>query len=144
MQSPKLLDQLREALRYKHYSIRTEKTYVYWAGLLIRFDGLKHPKDMGGVEVTAFLTCLTNGRQVGFSTHKQALSALLFLYRVVLKAELPWMGDMERPKARERVPTVLTRAEVAALLAVMDGQGGQYSRVCPTTRRALCHRLQKN
>lgn len=142
LQSPKLLDQLREALRYKHYSIRTEKTYVYWARLFIRFHGLKHPKDMGGVEVTAFLTWLTNERQVAVSTHKQALSALLFLYRAVLKVELPWMGEMERPKARERVPTVLTRAEVGALLAVMEGQEAVLARLLYGTGLRLMEGLR--
>ena len=92
LQSPKLLDPLREALRYKLYSIRTEKVYVYWARLFIRFHGLKDPKDMGGADVMAIFTWLTNERKVAVSTHKQALSALLFLYRVVLKVELPWMG----------------------------------------------------
>jgi len=129
LHSPKLLDQLREAIRYKHYSIRTEETYVYWARLFIRFHGLKHPKDMGGAEVSAFLIWLTNERQVAVSTHKQALSALLFLYRVVLKIELPWMGEMERPKTKVRVPTVLTRSEVSALLAVMEGQEAILARL---------------
>ena len=142
LQSPKLLDQLREALRYKHYSIRTEQVYVYWARLFIRFHGLKHPKDMGGAEVTAFLTWLTNERQVAVSTHKQALSALLFLYRVVLKVELPWMGEMERPKARKRVPTVLTRVEVGTLFSVMDGQEAVLARLLYGTGLRLLEGLR--
>ena len=142
LQSPKLLDPLREALRYKHYSIRTEQVYVYWARLFIRFHGLKHPKDMGGAEVTAFLTWLTNERQVAVSTHKQALSALLFLYRVVLKVELPWMGEMERPKARKRVPTVLTRVEVGALFSVMDGQEAVLARLLYGTGLRLLEGLR--
>jgi hypothetical protein len=87
--SVRLLDQLRERIRYKHYSIRTEESYVYWVRHFIRFSGLRHPKEMGGKEVTAFLSWLAAERLVAPSTHKQALSALLFLYREVLEVELP-------------------------------------------------------
>lgn len=79
LKSVHLLDQVRERIRYKHYSIRTEESYVYWVRGFIRFHQLKHPKDMGSAEVTAFLSWLAAERGVAPSTHKQALSALLFL-----------------------------------------------------------------
>jgi integron integrase len=121
LQSPRLLDQVRECIRYKHYSLRTEQAYVYWVRAFVRFHRLKHPREMGGTEVTAFLSWLTTHRQVSVSTHQQALSALLFLYRAVLGQDLPWMSEIVRPKQRERVPSVLTLDEVGALLAAMDG-----------------------
>jgi site-specific recombinase XerD len=111
----RLLDQVRERIRYKHYSIRTEESYVYWVRGFIRFHQLKHPKDMGSAEVTAFLSWLAAERGVAPSTHKQALSALLFLYREVLEIDLPWMNEILRPKDRVRVPTVLSVGEVARL-----------------------------
>jgi integron integrase len=106
--SSRLLDQVRERLRYKHYSIRTETSYVQWIRRFIHFNGLRHPRDMGAPEVAP-------------STHRQALSAILFLYREVLEADLPWMDDMLRPKVRQRVPVVLSESEVARLLASMEG-----------------------
>lgn len=90
---PRLLDQLRGRLRYRHYSLSTEKLYVYWARFFIRFHGLRHPRGMGGPEIEAFLTHLANERQVSPSTHKQALSAILFLYKEVLGQDLPWMQE---------------------------------------------------
>src|SRR5688572_23551795 len=99
LKSARLLDRLRERIRFLHYSIRTEQVYVYWVRSLIRFHGLKHPATLGGPEVEAFLSWLPNDRKVAPSTHKQALSALLFLYSKVLGAELPWMTEMGRPKS---------------------------------------------
>lgn len=87
--APRLLDQLRERIRYLHYSRSTEDIYVYWCRSFIRFHGLRHPRDMGGPEVEAFLTWLADERRVGSATHKQALAALLFLYTKVLDVELP-------------------------------------------------------
>lgn len=95
---PKLLDQVRRCIRNKHYSLRTEEAYVYWIRWYIRFHGLKHPIDMGAAEIKTFLSYLTNERQVSISTHKQALSALLFLYKQVLEIDLPWMEGIYRPK----------------------------------------------
>jgi hypothetical protein len=89
--SVRLLDQLRERLRYLHYSLRTEKNYVYWVRWFVRWHGVRHPREMGGKEVEAFLSMLANERKVAPSTHRQALSALLFLYKEVLDLELPWM-----------------------------------------------------
>jgi integron integrase len=115
-----LLDQLRERIRYAHYSLRTEKTYVYWARFFIRFHRLKHPKEMGAAEVQAFLSFLANDRKVSPSTHRQALAAILYLYKEVLDIQLPWMDEIGRPKHRIHIPVVLSRMEVAALLQAVD------------------------
>lgn len=122
LKSTRLLDQLRERIRYLHYSISTEKTYVYWVRLFIRWHKLRHPGDMGKTEVESFLMWLANDRRVSAATHRQALSAILFLYKEVLGAELPWLDEIGRPKARERLPTVLSRTEVEQILSVMDGE----------------------
>jgi hypothetical protein len=94
LRAVKLLDQVRERIRYLHYSLRTEDVYVCWIRLFIRFHKLRHPRDLGGPEVEAFLTWLANARQVAPSTHKQALAALLFLYNKVLGLDLPWLKDI--------------------------------------------------
>ena len=90
LRSARLLDQLRERIRYLHYSLQTEKAYLYWARFFIRWHGrngaMRHPKDMGKVEVESFLTMLANERQVSPATHRQALNALLFLYKQVIGA----------------------------------------------------------
>jgi integron integrase len=129
LQSRRLLDQLRERLRYLHYSLRTEQTYVYWARWYIRFHALRHPREMGQSEVEAFLTMLANERKVAPSTHRQALSALLYLYKEVLGQELPWMQEIGRPIPTKRIPSVLTRAEVQSMLALMDGVTGLLARL---------------
>lgn len=143
-QPPRLLACLRERIRYLHYSLRTEQAYVYWARAFIRYHGVRHPRDMGQVEVELFLAHLANERHVSVSTHKQALCALLFLYREVLNQELPWMQDLSRPKSRVRVPTVLSREEVARLLAAIDGTSGLIARVLYGTGLRLmeCLRLR--
>lgn len=120
LRSRKLLDQIRERVRYLHYSIRTEEAYVYWARRYIKFHALRHPRDMGAVEVEQFLTHLATRQNVSPSTHKQALAGILFLYRQVLDIDLPWMQQIGRPKTRERIPVVLSRIEVAKLLASID------------------------
>lgn len=119
-QSKRLLDQVRERARYLHYSLRTEKAYVYWVRWFVRFHNLRHPRDMGAIEVKAFLTMLAAERRVSSSTHNQALSALLFLYREVLGEELPWLDELQRPSRPKRIPVVLTREEVSALLSNMQ------------------------
>ncbi len=118
--SARLLDQLRERIRYAHYSLRTEKTYVYWARFFIKFHRLRHPKDMGATEVQAFLSFLANDRKVSPSTHRQALAAILYLYKEVLNIQLPWMDEIGRPKQRIHIPVVLSRTEVAGLLDALD------------------------
>ena len=119
--STRLLDQLREQIRYLHYSLRTEEAYVYWVKKFIQFHQLRHPRDMGQAEVESFLTMLAVQRKVSVSTHRQALSALLFLYQKVLGVALPWMDDLARPAPKKRIPVVLTRAEVQAVLSKLDG-----------------------
>lgn len=102
------MDQTRERARYLHYSLRTEKAYLYWIRWFIRWHGLRHPRDMGVAEVEAFLSMLATERHVSSSTHNQALSAVLFLYREVLGQTLPWMDNLKRPAHTRRIPVVLT------------------------------------
>ena len=121
LKAARLLDQVRERIRYLHYSIRTEQAYVHWVRAFVRFHGLRHPLEMGGAEVEEFLSWLANERSVAVSTHKQALSALMFLYQKVLGVDLPWMNKIGRPKTTVRLPVVLTTDEVARLLMRLDG-----------------------
>ncbi|MEW5888529.1 MAG: integron integrase [Pseudomonadota bacterium] len=114
---PRLLDQVRDRLRLKHYSLRTETAYVGWIKRYILFHGKRHPREMGKAEVEAFLTSLAVERNVAASTQSQALSALLFLYGEVLGIDLPWLNEVTRAKKPARLPTVLTSDEVRALLA---------------------------
>ena len=129
LRSTRLLDQLRERIRYRHYSLSTEKSYAYWVRSFIRFHGLRHPNTMGGPEVEAFLSYIANQRGASASTHKQALSALLFLYRQVLDVELPWMEQIGRPQTPARLPTVLSRDEVQRLLAAIPDVSGLVARL---------------
>jgi len=117
---PKLLEQLRDRIRVKHYSIRTEQAYVQWAKRYLFFHGMRHPAEMGRPEVESFLTALAVERNVTASTQNQALSALLFLYREVLRVDLPWLSDVIRAKKPARLPTVLTQQETRALLKYLD------------------------
>ena len=121
---PRLLDQLREQIRVRHYSIRTEDVYVHWVRSFIRFHRLRHPADMGAAEVEQFLSYLAVKRSVSASTQNQALSALLFLYKHVLHIELPWLDDVVRAKRPERLPVVLSREETQQLLALLEGTVG--------------------
>lgn len=127
--APRLLDQVREAIRYRHYSYRTEQAYVGWVRRFVLFHGRRHPRELGGEEVVAFLTHLSVASDVSASTHQQALSALLFLYRDVLRVELPWLGDIARPKAPRRLPVVLSRGETKGILAMMSGTSGLMARL---------------
>jgi len=120
--SPRLLDRVREAIRVRHYSRRTEQAYVAWIRRFILANARMHPLDLGPREVEAFLTRLATDRNVAAGTQNQALAAILFLYREVLGVELPWMEDVVRAKRPRRIPSVLTREEVGRLLAVLDGQ----------------------
>lgn len=125
----RLLDQLRTAIRYRHYSYRTEQAYVGWVRRFIRFHGCRHPNGLGGDDVVAFLTHLAVDRNVSASTHQQALSAILFLYREVLKLDLPWLGEIEQPRKPRRLPVVLSRDEARRLLACMQGTPGLIARL---------------
>ena len=108
-----MLDQLREVLRCKHYSLRTEEAYLYWVKSFIRWHDrnsqVRHPREMGAAEVEQFLTMLTTQRNVSVSTHNQALSALLYLYREVLGVKLPWLDDVARGRVRSKVSQAPTR-----------------------------------
>ena len=104
----RLLDRMREAIRVRHYAIRTETTYIDWARRFILFHGKRHPQEMGATEVAAFLTYLAVDRNVASATQNQAKSALLFLYRVVLELQLPWLDEIVAAKDRRRLPVVLT------------------------------------
>ncbi|WP_180683769.1 integron integrase [Tepidicella baoligensis] len=126
---PKLLVQLREKIRLKHYSLSTERQYVHWVRRFVLFHGKRHPADMGAPEVESFLTHLAVEGNVSSSTQNQALSALLFLYREVLGLDLPWMQDVVRAKRSVRLPVVLTQAEVAAVLERMTGLHGLMARL---------------
>jgi integron integrase len=119
-----LLARLRDNIRLRHYSLRTEHAYVYWVRYFIRFHGMRHPREMGGEEVTAFLTQLATVRNVAAATQNQALAALLFLYKEVLGIELPWLDGIHHAKRPRRLPVVLTKSEMRALLASMDGTHG--------------------
>ncbi|MFM9912274.1 MAG: integron integrase [Methylophilaceae bacterium] len=120
-QPPKLLEQVVAKMRVKHYSLRTEKSYVDWIKRYIWHHGKRHPKDMGAAEVEAFLTHLAVERHVSASTQNQAKSALLYLYKEVLGIELPWLDNVTQAKAPKRLPVVLTQAEVQAVLSRLDG-----------------------
>jgi len=118
---PRLLDQVREAIRMRHYSIRTEEAYVSWIKRYILFHGKRHPLEMGEDEITQFLSALAVHGQVSASTQNQALCALIFLYRHVLGQNFGWLADVVRAKRPQRLPVVLTRPEVRALLGALEG-----------------------
>jgi integron integrase len=124
---PRLLDQLRDRIRLKHYSLRTEQAYVDWARRYVLFHGRRHPRELGPREVEAFLTHLAVERRCSASTQNQAKSALLFLYKEVLGIELPWLDGIETARRPHRLPVVLTRTEVDAVLAAL---GGTPSLIC--------------
>lgn len=142
LNSVKVLDQLRERIRYLHYSPRTEKTYVYWVRFYIRFHDRRHPAEMGGAEVRAFLSWLVSNRNISASTHRQALCALLFFYGKVLRVELPWLNDMEKPQLKKRLPAVLSREEVARLLALMQGEHRLFAQLLYGTGMRITEALQ--
>ena len=119
---PKLLDLVRQKIRLKHYSIRTERAYVDWIKRFILFHHKQHPASMAAPEVRAFLSYLAVEQKVAASTQRQALSALVFLYREILDQEVGWLGEVERAKQPERLPIVFSRPEVRAVLAHVDGQ----------------------
>lgn len=119
---PKLLDQVRSRCRRLNYSVRTERAYTGWIRRFVLANGKRHPRELGANEVENFLTDLAVRGNVAASTQNQALSALLFLYREVLGLDLPWMEGVTRAKRPQRLPVVLSRAEVERLLAMIDGE----------------------
>lgn len=142
--SPRLLDQVRARIRVKHYSIRTEQAYLDWIRRFIRHFGKRHPKDMGAEEIAAFLSHLAVAGRVSASTQNQAKSALLFLYKEVLAFELPWLNKVESAKAPKRLPVVLTRDEVMAVLSRLEGGHSLIARLLYGTglRIMECLRLR--
>lgn len=120
-QPPKLLDELRQALRSRHYSRCTEQTYCQWVKRFVRFNNLRHPSEMAEMEINAFLTHLALKEKVSASTQNQALSALLFLYRRVIGREVRDLGEVIRARKPKRLPVVMTREEVKSVLANLNG-----------------------
>jgi integrase len=120
-QPPKLLDRVRLAVRARHYSHRTEEAYVAWIKRFLFFHRVRHPAEMGEPEINQFLTDLAVNKKVSDSTQNQALSGLLFLYQHVLNQPSGWIDLAVRAKKPERLPVVLTRQEVKAILGFMDG-----------------------
>src|SRR5258705_9617017 len=119
---PRLLEQVQNLIRTRHYSYRTEQTYIYWIKQYFFFHGKRHPAEMSATEVSAFLTHLAVARRVAASTQNQALAALLFLYRHVLCQNLPWLENVERAKRSARLPLVFTKEEVKGILAQLQQQ----------------------
>ena len=138
------MDVVRDRIRIKHYSRRTEESYTHWIKRFILFNQKRHPSEMGAPEVEAFLTSLAVERNVAASTQKQALAAILFLYKEVLAMDLPWLDGITRAKQRVRVPVVLSRLEVERLLALMEGTHGLMAKLLYGTGMRLmeCVRLR--
>lgn len=121
MEKPRLLDQVRDAIRVQHYSLRTEASYLQWIKRFILFHNKRHPRDMGEQEITAFLTHLAVSKNVAALTQNQALAAILFLYKEVLGQELDWMDNIVRAKRSVHVPEVLSPEQVRRLLDRLEG-----------------------
>ena len=141
---PRLLDQVRDRIRVKHYSIRTEQAYLGWVKRFILFHGKRHPLTLGAPDVERFLTHLAVEGKVAASTQNQALAAVLFLYREVLERPLPWLDDLTRAKQPERLPVVLTVGETQLVLARISGTAGLMVRLLYGTGMRLmeCVRLR--
>lgn len=140
--SPKLLDRMRTEIRLRHYSIRTEQTYIEWARRYIFFHNKRHPKDLGAAEAHAFLSHLAVERNVSASTQNQAKAALLFMYREVLAMELPWLDEVIAAKNKKRLPVVLTQVEMRKLLDGMSGTTGLIARLLYGTGMRLLEGLR--
>jgi len=140
--TPRFLDLLRDRLRVRHYSLRTEDAYVDWTRRFILFHGKRHPRDLGATEVQAFLSHLALDRAVSPSTQNQAKAALLFLYRQVLEVELPWLGEVVQAKRQPRLPVVLTPGEVRTLFDQMEGTMGLVAQVLYGTGMRLMEGLR--
>ncbi|MCE1204904.1 MAG: integron integrase [Holophagaceae bacterium] len=139
---PRLFDLVREAIRIRHYSLRTEDAYVDWARRFILFHGKRHPRELGAPEVQAFLSHLAVDRQVAASTQNQAKAALIFLYKEVLAVDLPWLAEVVHAKRQPRLPVVLTPAEVRVLLDQMEGVMGLVARLLYGTGMRLMEVLR--
>lgn len=124
-----LVEAVVQAVRVRHYALDTERAYVHWTRRFVAWSGRRHPRDMGQADVEAFLSHLAVDRQVSDSTQRQAMSALLFLYRQVLGIELPWLDNLVRAKPSRHVPVVLSRDEVRAVFAHLRGERGLVLRL---------------
>ena len=142
LQSARLLDQVRERVRYLHYSLRTEQAYVYWVRAFVCHQGMRHPRELGQLHVEAFLTWLAADRQVAVSTHRQALSALVFLYRQVLGLRMPWLESIGRPQRKPRLPVVLSVDEVVRVLALLQGEHRVLAQLLYGTGMRISEALQ--
>ena len=129
MTQPRLLDQVRDALRVRHYSIRTEETYIQWIKRYIFFHNKTHPRDLGETEISAFLTHLAVTKNVSASTQNQALPALLFLYQQVLGIKLDWLDNVVRARRPKNLPVVLSRDEIQRVLKLISGVNGLIARL---------------
>lgn len=119
---PSLIEETRNAIRLRQYSMATERVYVQWIRRLIRYHRDKHPRELSKKDVESFLSYLAVQRKVSPSTQNQALQAILFLYRIVLEIELPWLEDVVRAKPKRRVPVVLSKLEVQKMLSLCRGE----------------------
>ncbi|MGH8671876.1 MAG: integron integrase [Burkholderiales bacterium] len=143
-QKPRLFDQVRARIRFKHYSNRTEQAYLSWIKRYIVFHGKRHPREMGATEVTTFLNHLAKHENVAAATQNQALAALLFLYKEVLGIDLPWMVTIERARKPKRLPVVLGHSEVQRLFSQLEGTHALMARLMYGTGLRLmeCVRLR--
>lgn len=142
VQQPRLIDQVRDRIRVKHYARATEKTYVHWIIQFIRFSGMRHPRDMGAAEIEKYLSYLATEREVSAGTQNQAMHAILFLYREVLAVEMPWLDGITRAKPSKRLPTVLTQEETRRLLHHTTGLPGIVIRLLYGTGMRLMEGLR--
>jgi hypothetical protein len=127
-EKPRLLDEVRQALRTRHYSRRTEKAYVAWIRRYVLFHGKRHPAEMGATEITSFLTSLATRSNLSASTQNQALAALLFLHRDVMGLEFELLQGVVRAKSPARLPVVLSRGRSPPFLAASMGPSGSWPR----------------
>jgi site-specific recombinase XerD len=142
-QSPRLLTRVRDRIRFKHYSLRTEEAYVDWIKRYIHFHDKRHPSELGAADVERFLTDLAVERNVASATQNQAKSAILFLYKEVLGIELPWLAGIQSAKRPARIPVVLTVEEVHRLLPRFRGIHALigrllYAPACAFSKRFVC------
>jgi len=144
MPKSQLLEKMRAEIRLRHYSLRTEQSYIHWVRRFILFHNKRHPAEMGEREVTAYLTHLAVDRKVSASTQNQALSAILFLYRQVLDIKLEWLDEVIRAKRPQHLPVILSRKEINILLDEIPGTNGLIARLLYGTgmRKMECLRLR--
>jgi integron integrase len=144
MSKSPLLERVRNEIRVRHYSLRTEQAYIHWIRRFILFHNKRHPNEMGEPEISAFLTHLAVNRKIAASTQNQALSAILFLYQKVLGRKLEWLDDVVRAKRPRHIPVILSREEARCLLDEISGTNGLIVRVLYGTgmRKMECLRLR--